>query len=348
MNKPKGRAMPDPAPLGATRKPGAARHSLENPAPRPAARPRAIALGAICATRIYQVDQIPPPPAKVLAQRMVAVIDGMALSAACAFAKLGGEAAIWARLGDDAQGADIRTQLAAQGLDIRALHVVPGSASSQAAVIVDGRGERLVIPFHDPQVDRSADWLPLERVTEADIVLVDVRWPEGAEALMHAARAAGVPTMLDGDTAPAGVLDRLVPLASHAVFSDAGLLAWTGLARLEDALLQVAASQRDQVQHVGASCGADGYAWVEAGQVRRVPAPRVAVVDTLAAGDVFHGAFALACMEGQGIEAAARFACHAASLKCTRFGGRLGCPTRDEVQASIDTCRGPAHAGKPD
>jgi sulfofructose kinase len=86
---------------------------------------------------------------------------------------------------------------------------------------------------------------------------------------------------------------------------------------------------------VGATCGAAGYAWVEGGAVRRVGAPAVEVIDTLAAGDVFHGAFALALAESQPVEAAARFACHAASLKCTRFGGRLGCPTRAEVEASL-------------
>ena len=298
----------------------------------PPRRPRAVALGAICATRIFQVDTIPAPPAKVLAQRLVQVIDGMALSAACAFARLGGQAAIWARCGDDAQGEATRAALQAEGIDVEHLHVVPGSASSQAAVIVDGRGERLVIPFHDPAVDRSTGWLPLERVREADIVLVDVRWDEGAEALLRAARAAGVPGMLDGDTAPPGVLARLVPLASHAVFSDAGLLAYTGLDDVDAALWQVAATHDG---HVGASCGAAGYAWVEDGRVRRVPAPAVAVVDTLAAGDVFHGAFALALCEGRAVDAAARFACQAASIKCTRFGGRLGCPTRAEVDAAL-------------
>lgn len=295
-------------------------------------KPRAIALGAICATRIFQVDAVPALPAKVLAQRLVQVIDGMALSAACAFAKLGGQAAMWARLGDDAQGEAARAQLLAEGIDVSGLHVVPGSASSQATVVVDARGERLVIPFHDPAVDRSAQWLPIEDLHEADIVLVDVRWVEGAEALLKAARQTGLPAMLDGDTAPRDVLDRLVPLATHAVFSDAGLLSFTGLNKVDDALLSVAARHDG---HVGATCGPAGYAWVEDGRVRRVPAPRVAAVDTLAAGDVFHGALALALVEGQPFDMAARFACHAASLKCTRFGGRLGCPSRDEVMASL-------------
>jgi sulfofructose kinase len=65
-----------------------------------------------------------------------------------------------------------------------------------------------------------------------------------------------------------------------------------------------------------------------------VPAPKVDVVDSLSAGDVFHGALALALAEGRPAEAAVTFAVAAASLKCTRFGGRLGCPTRDELAAA--------------
>jgi sulfofructose kinase len=292
--------------------------------------PRAIAVGALCATRIFQVETVPSLPAKVMARRLVEVVDGMALSAACAFARLGGRAGIWARCGDDEPGRAARAVLQAEGLDVSGLRAVPGSATSQATVIVDALGERLVVPFHDPAVDASADWLPLQHLTGADMVLCDVRWPEGAEAAMRAARAVGVPRMLDGEIAGPGVLDRLVPLATHAVFSDAGLLAFTGAPNVETALHEVA---QGRTGHVGATCGADGYAWWEGGAVHRVPAPAVPVLDTLAAGDVFHGAFALALAEGQCVAEAARFACHAASLKCTRFGGRLGCPQRHEVEA---------------
>lgn len=294
--------------------------------------PRAVAVGALCATRIYQVPQVPTLPAKVLASRLVEVVDGMALSAACAFARLGGRAAIWARCGDDEPGRASRAALQAEGLDVTGLRAVPGAASSQATVIVDARGERLVVPFHDPAVDASAHWLPLGALHCADMLLCDVRWPEGAEAAMRAARSAGVPCMLDGEVAAPGVLERLVPLATHAVFSDAGLMAYAGLDDVEAALLEVA---RSHTGHVGATCGAAGYAWVQDGAVHWVPAPPVQVVDTLAAGDVFHGAFALALAEGRCLPDAARFACHAASLKCTRFGGRLGCPTREEVEASM-------------
>jgi len=296
---------------------------------RRAAPPMLIAVGGICTTTLYRVPAVPAVPGKVLATDAAEVVDGMAVSAACAFVRLGGQGAVWGRVGADPRGVGMRRELAAAGLDVSAVRSVPGGVSSIAVSIIDARGDRLVVPYHDASLDAAADWLPLERIASADFVHVDTRWPEGAAAALVAARAAGVPGMLDADIAPPDILARLVPLSSHAVFSDAGLFLHTGMSDLEAALRLVAA---DHPGHVGASCGLDGYVWIEAGELWRVPAPRVEVVDTLAAGDVFHGALALRLAEGATIEAAARFAVVAASLKCTRFGGRLGCPSRDEVE----------------
>lgn len=293
-------------------------------------RKRMVAVGAINDTDIYRVEQIPPPPAKALAAQMWHVVDGMALSAAYAFTRLGGDALVCGRVGDDAKGQAMRRALADEGMDVSGLHTVPGSASSQVAVVIDAKGDRLVVPYHDPLADPSPDWLPVDQIARADLVHCDVRWPEGAAFALAQARQHGVPSMVDGDVAPVEILRQLVPLADYAVFSDAGLLRYTGCDDVRTALLAVAPGHGG---HVGASCGADGYLWHEDGQIRHVPAPRVEVVDTLSAGDVFHGAFALAILEGKGIEAAARFACAAASLKCTRPGGRLGCPTRAQVDA---------------
>ena len=63
--------------------------------------------------------------------------------------------------------------------------------------------------------------------------------------------------------------------------------------------------------------------------------PDLHAKDTLAAGDVFHGAFALGLAEGRNVEEAGRLASAAAALKCTRFGGRLGIPTRAELDGFL-------------
>ena len=75
--------------------------------------------------------------------------------------------------------------------------------------------------------------------------------------------------------------------------------------------------------------------WLDNGELRQVPAYHVEVVDTLGAGDTFHGAFTLMLAEGLGERPAMRFAAATAALKCTRYGGISSAPRRAEVEAFL-------------
>src|SRR5439155_3347408 len=92
-----------------------------------------------------------------------------------------------------------------------------GARSSVSAVIVDAHGERMIINFRGADLPAEPDWLPLDAVIEADAVLADARWPEGARALFDAARRHGEPSVLDGDVAEAAVFDALLPSIDVAV-----------------------------------------------------------------------------------------------------------------------------------
>jgi sulfofructose kinase len=70
-------------------------------------------------------------------------------------------------------------------------------------------------------------------------------------------------------------------------------------------------------------------------ELQTLAAFSVRAVDTLAAGDVFHGAYALAIAEAIPVAQAMRFAAAAAAIKCSRPGGRSGAPTRAEVEAML-------------
>jgi sulfofructose kinase len=85
----------------------------------------------------------------------------------------------------------------------------------------------------------------------------------------------------------------------------------------------------------GVTCGGKGFYWFDGQTLHHTPTPRVKVIDTLGAGDTFHGAYALAIAEGQTPDDAAQFASATAALKCTRFGGREGIPKRAEVDAFL-------------
>ncbi len=289
-----------------------------------------LTLGASAWTTIFRVaEALPNTSAKLIPTEAIQLGDGMSSSAACAIAALGGKAAWWGRVGDDANGRAAMASLAAAGIDVADVRYERGAQGSFCSVIVDSLGERLVVPRHDPKLPADASWLPLHRIDEFSAFLTEVRWPEGAAAGLDAARKAGLPAVLDAEIAAPGVLDDLAARASHILFSEAGLAHYVGAAQPH---LSLQAAQR-KAPHafVGVTVGAEGFYWLENNAVIHAHGLKVNALDTLGAGDVFHGAYVLALVEGMEKTAAARFACVAASLKCEVFGGRLGAPSRAAV-----------------
>lgn len=295
---------------------------------------RVVCVGHAALDRIFAVDSWPDHSAKIAASRYEESGGGMMANAAVAISRLGGEVAFCGPLGEDAVGFAIRAQLQAEGVNVDALRSFPGMTSSHSAVLVDTRGERLVIGYRGSALHAPADWLPLDLTTSAAALMVDVRWPQGAEAALRAARDANVPAILDGEIAPAGLLDSLSAIADHVVFSERGLAEFAGL-DVEGGLRRVLAKG---ARVAAVTRGAAGVFWVEGGaphELKHCPAFEVTVVDTLAAGDVFHGAYALAIAEGRDTGDAMQFASAAAAIKCSRPGGRNGAPTRGEVEAFL-------------
>ncbi len=293
---------------------------------------RVLCLGMSALDAIYQLPVIPTVPTKVLATGFTECGGGMAANASVAVARLAGAAAYWGRVGDDALGTRICAELADEGVDVSCVRRVPGCVSPSAAILVADDRERLVCAYNDPKLDHDATWLPLHEVATYDAVLADVRWPDGAMRVLDAAQAARIPAVLDGDIGPRDVLQDLATRATHAIFSEIGLRQASGEHDADAGLRAMAAHTR---AIVGVTLGARGTRWIEDSRMHVAAAPHVQAVDTLGAGDVFHGAFTLALAEGVGTAHAMRFANIAAALKCTRFGGRRGTPSRAEVDAQM-------------
>jgi sulfofructose kinase len=293
---------------------------------------RILCLGMSALDAIYQVPAIPAHPTKVLATAFTESGGGMAANASVASARLGAEVHYWGRLGNDPLGERILKQLAAEGVDVGNVKRIPGCASPSAAILVAADGERLVCAYNDPALDRDPSWLPLPEVASFDAVLADVRWPEGAAAVLDAAARARLPAVLDADVGPPEHLLDLAARATHAVFSEPGLACAAGGGPPGAAL---EALSRGRTSILGVTLGPDGFLWREGGVEHRAPAFPIQAVDTLAAGDVWHGAFTLALGRGEAIAAAARFANAAAAIKCSRRGGRAGAPTATELAAWV-------------
>ena len=278
---------------------------------------------------IFSVDEIPREPVKIYARERREVGGGPAATAAVAIARLGGRAAIAARIGADATGNAITDELRAEGIDTTWLRVFDDNRSPGAVILVDRHGERLIVAYVDPDTPTEADWLRPETLGGA--LLCDLSWPQGALACLQQAKREGIPSVLDAEITrhPREVVEPVIAGCDHVVFSRPGLAQFTETDSIEEGLGR---ARRTGHKVVGVTDGADGLYWLDGGALRNVRPPRVDVVDTVGAGDAFHGAFALALSHGRELEETIRFANSVAALKCTVPGGRAGLPTPQALQ----------------
>ncbi len=293
---------------------------------------RIICVGHAALDRIYRIEAFPPEPTKVRALEHVECGGGMAANAAVAIARLGGKAELWSRTGDDGAGNAIRAGLKAERVDVRCVQGFDGARSSTSAIIVDGKGERLIVGQRDAGMPSGTSWLPLERISEADAVLGDVRWLEGIRAVFTRARKEKVPTILDADLGAREALGGILKLTDYAIFCAPALREFAPAGSNADRLEHVLSLGP---RHAGVPLGREGYLWRERKENGRLPAFSVSVTDTTGAGDAFHGAFALMVAEGRPVPECARVATAVAALKCTRLGSRAGLPTRGELDAFL-------------
>jgi sulfofructose kinase len=292
-----------------------------------------ICLGLSALDQVWRVDRpFAGGSEKIKAVAYGTLGGGMAANASVAVAKLGASVAFWGRAGDDAAGHEMTSAFAAEGVGVENFRLFPGGRSSVSGIIVDSFGERQIVNFRG-LFPEAADWLPLEAVAQASSVLADPRWVEGAATLFGEARARGIPTVLDGDMADAEVFERLLPLTDHAIFSEPALTAFAGSA--DDKSL--AALARFGCRVVAVTRGESGVSWYEDQRLHRQAAYAVEVVDTTGAGDVFHGAYALAIGAGLEVRAAMAFSAATAAMKCRHAGGRNGIPEINECLAFMRT-----------
>lgn len=293
---------------------------------------RIICVGHAALDRIYRIDAFPPEPGKVRALEHVESGGGMAANAAATIARLGGKVELWSRTGDDDAGTKIRSGLKGAGVDVRYVQSFEDARSSTSAIVVDGRGERLIVGMRDATMPSSTSWLPLERVKQAGAVLCDLRWLEATRVVFEQARKHGIPTVLDADVGAREALGELLVLADYAIFSAPAL---DDFCPGGDRDAQLAYVRSQGVSHAGVTLGAEGYLWRDDAGGGRRSAFSVYIVDTTGCGDAFHGAFTLALSEGKSVADCVAFACGAAALKCTRLGSRAGLPTRRELDAFL-------------
>ena len=296
--------------------------------------PRILCIGMPVRDLTFRVSGVPGRGSKENATHFDEICGGNALNGAIAIVRLGGRASICGPMGDSRETSSryIFEQLAHEGIETEHVVHMPGLVTPISAVMVDPSGERTIVTFRDPEL-----WKVHLPPTEALLddcaaILTESRCAEFCTDLCAEARRRGIPVVVDVDRAMS-LREGLLTASSHLVFSSEPLQETADVNDDAAALRKVA---KLTSSFLAGTRGPQGTIWLdEQGNIQETPAFPVHTVDTLGAGDVFHGAFALAVTEGQELREALRFASAAAALKCTRFGGAFAAPQRAEVEALL-------------
>ena len=272
---------------------------------------------------IFQIDAIPNNFEKYRANNASISGGGVAANAAVAIAKLNGKPSLVSRIGKDEIGLMIKNGLIKENVNLDNLIIFDGHKSSFSSVYINKNGDRQVMNYRDHTLPVDASIIA--SIKEHDAYLVDSRWKEGALQTLKLAKKNCAPGIVDAEET---VTQEIIKEASHIAFSMNGLKVFTKIENKFEALKSI---KNISSAWVCVTDGENGVYYLKDNKLENIPAKKITVKDTLGAGDVWHGAFALSLAEGNDEVNAIKFANSAATLKCKFFGGRDGFPNRQQV-----------------
>ena len=272
--------------------------------------PRVGVVGSCNVDYVVRVAHLARPGETVRGADVVRLPGGKGANQAVAAARLGAAVSMVGCVGEDADGELIATTLADNGVDVDNLR--RSSRPTGAAFIsVDDVGENQIVLSPGANVDLDASASDLESF---DVVLAQLEAP--APAVAEASLRSRRLVLNVAPVAPVEpeVLARCAVIVANEVEAEALDLARYG--------------------HVIVTLGARGATHLRFGrEVATVAAPRVAVLDTVGAGDAFCAAYAVQFARGADAYDALAYAVVAGALATRASGAQGSLATDEEVRA---------------
>jgi sulfofructose kinase len=199
-------------------------------------------------------------------------------------------------------------------------------------VIDRSTGERTVLWRREDCLRINPDEIATEQITCARLLHIDGHDTPAVARAASIARQAGIPVTVDVDTVYHG-FDRVLPNVDYLITSSEFPAAWTSERDPFRALEMI--QNEFGMRCAAMTLGAHGALARIDGRFVYSPAFVVNCVDTTGAGDVFHGAFCYAVLEGMEMREALDFSNAMAALNCMAIGARGGIRGLNEVRALI-------------
>ena len=280
---------------------------------------------------IFPLDEYPAENTKTMVQTCNESGGGPAANAAYLLASWGVRCAIASLVGDDAYGRRILKEFREVGADTSLLEIRPGHKTSLSAILVNEKsGTRTIV---NRTLSESQLRLDPARLLGLDpsVILIDGHQLAASLAALEAFPRAK--SVSDAGSLYEGT-ETLVDKIDFVIASEHFARQYAGVSNLDDEANRQKAIEALKCVvkgDVAVTLGERGLIFHDGKAMRHMPAPRVHPVDTTAAGDIFHGAFAYGVLEKMPFGKALELASRTAALSVTRPGGRQSIPTLDEV-----------------
>ncbi len=322
-----------------------------------ATQPTLVVTGSIHYDVIIQLPRLPEENDRITPTAMTLTPGGMGGNVAAAFARLGGNVRFVGQFSADADGDNLREDLARDGVDLGWAGERPAGTNHRGMILVDAEGRRAILgawpevhsleraPGQHPglvrhlqqgmprnALSRFRDMLTFDAAV-FDATNVAFAAPFNFAPFVLPMVPKGCPVYMDIETGHiTGWEDEEVwAMLRRTTVLYGNQRNLTDLARRLDEP-SVTALSRTLKGTIVETAGALGALIHERGNRTVIPGFPTEAIDTTGAGDCFAGACTLALLRGLPIHEAVRFANAAASLSTRMLGSRPGVPTMEEVE----------------
>lgn len=300
-----------------------------------------VVLGSINLDLVVEVPRLPAKGETVIGDRFFSAAGGKAANQAVAIAKLGTAVSLVGQVGDDSFGARLLSGLQQEGVNIEGITINPNTYSGIASIVVDRDGANTIACaggannfVRGKEIERFVKLLP-----QAKIVLMELGIPL-ATVLTAAREAKANDCLLILDPAPvtSELPEELYSLIDIITPNEVEASQLVGFTVDGVTTARQAASFLHQmgVKNVIITLGSQGSLYSNKDESVWVKPILVPVVDTVAAGDAFNGALAVALASGKSLAEAVRWATIGGALAVTKNGAQSSLPNKESFQQLLD------------
>jgi ribokinase len=310
-------------------------------------KPRITILGSINIDLVFCTPRMPAVGETIMGEGFLQVPGGKGANQAVAAARQGAEVRFVGMIGNDSFGRQAADCLSAEGILIDEVFTADGAATGVAGIFVDSGGSNSIVLAPGANELLSVERVEAARQAIASAAFLVCQLESPLESVTRAiAIAHQHDVQVVFNPAPARDLpDELLARVDYLIVNETEAAQLSGIA-VTDPRSATRAAQALRQRGAGAvllTMGAQGVLVAGPEHERFIPAVRVEVVDTTAAGDTFVGAFTFALACGLSIDEATVEAQYAAAVTVTRLGAQTSIPTRDELLTLMHATQRPGH-----